>query len=127
MRSGGADLIMTLEEFEKLAARAVRRLPVFFREKMDNVVLIAAPAPTPAQVRRFGPGLQGLYEGIPLLERTAGYSGAMPDKITLFKNSIENGCTGDKEIAAAVRHVVMHEIAHHFGITDEELRLKGLY
>jgi predicted Zn-dependent protease with MMP-like domain len=118
---------VTLEEFERLAALVIRGLPLSFREKMQNVVVIAAEAPTPAQRKRFGPGLQGLYEGVPLLERASYYSGAMPDKITLFRKNIESGCSGEKELAARVRHVVLHEVAHYFGITDEELRRKGLY
>ena len=117
---------MTLPEFEKLTAKAIKGLPEFFRSKMQNVVVVVAEAPGRAQARRFG-NLLGLYEGIPLLDRTSGYSGAMPDKITIFKNNIEERCSGAEEIEAEVRHVVMHEIAHHFGITDEELRQKGLY
>ena len=118
---------MTSEEFEKLADKAVRGLPKFFKDKMQNVVVIVADSPDGAQERRFGRGLLGLYEGIPLLDRGTYYSGAMPDKITIFRKNIEANCSGGKEIAEQVRNVVMHEIAHHFGITDEELRKKGLY
>jgi predicted Zn-dependent protease with MMP-like domain len=115
---------MTLPEFEKLTAKAIRGLPEFFRSKMENVVVAETPAR--GQARRFG-NLLGLYEGIPLLDRTSHYSGAMPDKITIFKNNIEARCSGADELEAEVRHVVMHEIAHHFGIDDDELRQKGLY
>lgn len=118
---------MTTEEFEGLADKAIKGLPKFFKDKMRNVVVIVAPSPDRAQVRRFGRGLLGLYEGIPLLERSTGYSGAMPDKITIFQKNIEALCSGPEEIESEVRDVVMHEIAHHFGITDEELRQRGLY
>lgn len=118
---------MTLEEFEQHTARAIRRLPKFFRDKMQNVVVLVAEIPTSAQQRRFRGGLLGLYEGISLLDRTAFYSGAMPDKITLFKANIEARCAGRTEIEKEIRHVVMHEIAHHFGMDDEELLRKGLY
>ena len=121
------DLNMTLEEFEKHTAKALRRLPIFFRDKMENVVVLVAAAPTPAQERHFRGGLLGLYEGISLLDRTAHYSGAMPDKITIFKNNIEARCSGPEELEKEISHVVMHEIAHHFGISDEELLKKGLY
>jgi predicted Zn-dependent protease with MMP-like domain len=93
---------------------------------MRNVVVVVAEAPERAQARRFG-NLLGLYEGIPLLDRTSHYSGAMPDKITIFKKNIEERCSTAEELEKEVQHVVMHEIAHHFGITDEELRQKGLY
>ena len=118
---------MTTEEFEKLADKAVRGLPKFFKDKMQNVVMIVAGSPDRAQERKFGRGLLGLYEGIPILDRGTYYSGAMPDKITIFQKNIEANCSGAEEVEKEVRHVVMHEIAHHFGITDEELRKKGLY
>ena len=118
---------MTNAEFEKLAESALRELPPFFREKLSNIVMIVRSAPAPAQTRRFGRGLMGLYEGVPLLDRGQGYSGAMPDKITLFRKSIEAVCRTPEEMGKEVRHVVMHEIAHHFGITDAELKAQGLY
>lgn len=118
---------MKISEFEKLAEKAVRRLPEFFKTKMQNVVLTVADRPEAALVRRFGRGLLGLYEGVPIPDRGAAYSGAMPDKITLFQKNIEAQCSGPEEIEKEVCHVVIHEIAHHFGITDEELRQKDLY
>jgi predicted Zn-dependent protease with MMP-like domain len=116
-----------ISEFEKLAAKAIRRLPREFRARLDNVIITVKPVPARAQVRRYGAGLLGLYEGIPLSERGTSYSGAMPDKITLFKNNIEAGDTDEAALVARIRHTVMHEIAHHFGMDDEELRAKGLY
>ena len=118
---------MTPEEFEKLAVKAIKGLPKFFKEKMRNIVLVTGDRPTAAQERAFGGGLLGLYEGVPLLERGTGYSGAMPDKITLFQRNIERCCSTAGEVEEEVRDVVMHEIAHHFGTTDEELKEKGLY
>ncbi len=118
---------MTLEEFEELAAEALKGLPLEFRARLDNVVVIVKAAPDKAQVRRFGRGLLGLYEGIPLSERGRSYSGAMPDKITLFKENIEASAGDGGDAGAKIRHTVMHEIAHHFGMDDEELLRKGLY
>ena len=118
---------MTSEEFEKLADKAVKGLPKFFKDKMQNIVVTVAGSPDRAQTRKFGSGLLGLYEGIPLLDRGPYYSGAMPDKITLFQKNIEGRGQSPEAIEKEVRHVVMHEIAHHFGMTDEELIQKGLY
>ncbi|HNW44458.1 MAG TPA: metallopeptidase family protein [Elusimicrobiales bacterium] len=118
---------MTLEEFEEETARAARSLPPEFRARLDNVIITVKAAPGGASRRRFGGGLLGLYEGVPLADRGTAYSGAMPDKITLFKNNIESSCRDDGEIAGRIRHTLLHEIAHHFGITDEELKAKGLY
>lgn len=118
---------MKTEDFEKLAAKALRRLPRQFRARLDNVVLTVQAAPTRAQTRRFGAGLLGLYEGVPNTERGTWYSGAMPDKITLFMKNIERAAGGDDRLEAKIRHVVMHEIAHYFGMDDDELIEKGLY
>jgi len=118
---------VTLEEFEKETAAALERLPPEWRARLENVVVTVAARPTAAQERRFGRGLLGLYEGVPLPERAQGYSGAMPDKITLFKDNLEAGCRNAAGLRRAVRHTVMHELAHYFGMTDEELKEKGLY
>ena len=115
---------MTLEEFEELTARALKRLPREFRSRLDNVVMIVKTAPDPAQVRRFGAGLLGLYEGVPLSERGRSYSGVMPDKITLFKDNIE-ASAGPAGVERKIRHTVMHEIAHHFGMDDAAIRDLG--
>lgn len=117
---------MTLDEFEKLAGKAVEELPGEFRARLDNVVVTVKAAPTKAQADRFGPGLLGLYEGVPLPDRGTSYSGAMPDKITLFKDNLERSA-GDADVAGRVRRTLMHEIAHHFGMGDDELIKKGLY
>lgn len=117
---------MTPEEFEKETAAAINALPSFFKERLANVVVLVRARPTAAQAGRHGRGLLGLYEGVPLLDRGQAYSGAMPDKITLFKDNIEAQSSGGG-LRGEIRHVVMHEIAHHFGITDEELIEKGLY
>lgn len=118
---------MTLDEFEALAAQAIGKLPREFRERLDNVVVLVKEAPSKTQARRFGAGLLGLYEGVPLLERGQFYSGAMPDKITLFKANLEAGARDPKAVAARIRHTLMHELAHHFGMDDDELLEKGLY
>ena len=118
---------MTNSEFEKITARAIKNLPVFFKDKMANIVVIAKSAPTREQARKMGGDLLGLYEGISLLDRDTGYSGVMPDKITIFQKNIEAACSRPEEIEKEVRHVVMHEIAHHFGMSDTELIEKGLY
>lgn len=118
---------MTIEDFEKLAAQAMKKLPREFRARLDNVVITVAAAPTKTQERRFGRGLLGLYEGVPLSERGSFYSGAMPDKITLFMDNITAGRADEAAVLGAIRHTLLHEIAHHFGMDDEELIEKGLY
>ena len=118
---------MTIDEFERATAAAIRALPAFFRERMVNIVVTVRARPAAAQTKKFRGGLLGLYEGVPQLNRGHFYSGAMPDKITLFKDNIEAACADGRDIKKEIRSVVMHEIAHHFGMTDKELIEKGLY
>jgi predicted Zn-dependent protease with MMP-like domain len=118
------------ERFEQLVARAVQGLPEEFRERMDNINIEVADEPTRRQLsradRRRGGVLLGLYEGVPLTERSAGYGFVVPDMITIFQRPIESFCHSDSEIVAEVQKVVLHEIAHHFGISDERLDELGL-
>lgn len=118
---------MTNSEFEKITAQSVKELPEFFKNKLENVIIIVSDAPSKALEREMGKGILGLYEGVPLSERGNSYSGFMPDKISLFKKNIESICSTEQEIKKKILHVVMHEIAHHFGIDDDELRAKGIY
>lgn len=118
---------MTNRDIEKIAEETIAALPEYFRGKMDNVVIIVQDKPTPSQIRRMGRTLLGLYEGIPLSERGTGYSGALPDKITLFRHNLESDCEDEEELSRLVAHTVLHELAHHFGISDEELLRSGNY
>lgn len=122
---------METERFEQLVAAAVESLPDEFRERLENIDVVVADVPTRSQQRRTdrrrGNLLLGLYEGVPLTERTAGYTFMMPDKITVFQKNIESLCRTDAEIVKEVRHVVLHEIAHHFGIDDDRLEELGRY
>jgi predicted Zn-dependent protease with MMP-like domain len=98
---------------------------------MDNVEVVVAEAPTLTQRRRMGlpPGgtLLGLYEGVPQTRRTRGYNLVLPDKITLFRRPILAVCRTPEEVQERVQRVVVHELAHHFGIDDEQLQEWGRY
>jgi predicted Zn-dependent protease with MMP-like domain len=120
---------MDTARFEKLVMKAVESLPEEFRERMENIDVVVADEPTLKQLtkieRKRGETLLGLYEGVPLTERTQGYGFVVPDMITIFQLSIEEMCRSDNEIISEVQKVVLHEIAHHFGISDERLRELG--
>jgi len=116
---------VTIEEMEKLAGAVIKRLPREFRELMSNVIVVVKERPARAQDREFGPGLMGLYEGVPLSERGTSYSGAMPDKITLFRENLDGGSR--RAVSARIKHTLLHELAHHFGMDDDELIEKDLY
>jgi predicted Zn-dependent protease with MMP-like domain len=107
-----------IERFEELAAEALDALPDWVRERMDNIDVVIEDRPPPHQ-----PALLGLYEGIPLTRRGLGYFGVVPDRITLFRSVIEAQAGGDDErLKRLVTHTVSHEVAHHFGISDDRLR-----
>jgi predicted Zn-dependent protease with MMP-like domain len=120
---------METEKFEKLVMKAVESLPEEFRERMENIDVVVADEPTLKQLtkieRKRGETLLGLYEGVPLTERNQGYGFVVPDMITIFQRPIEEMCRSDNEIITEVQKVVLHEIAHHFGISDDRLRELG--
>jgi predicted Zn-dependent protease with MMP-like domain len=109
------------EEFERLAVEALDGLPDWVRRRLDNVEVLIEDEP-PADA----PGLLGLYEGIPLTERGSDYTWALPDRITLYRSSIEAYAGPDPEaLKAVVADTVIHEVAHFFGISDERLEELG--
>jgi predicted Zn-dependent protease with MMP-like domain len=103
--------------FEELAAEALDDLPRWVLDRMDNVDVVVELHP-PADV----PGLMGLYQGVPLTRRGRGYFGQLPDRIVLFRSSLARGVGNESELRERIRHTVAHEVAHHFGISDERLR-----
>lgn len=113
------------EEFEKLVVQALDSLPSDFANKLENVSVTFADYPSPYQLRKSKlPSwalLFGLYEGVPLTRR-GNYTGVLPDKITIFKNSILKVSSTPEEVRAQVRATVIHEIGHHFGLSDAELK-----
>lgn len=117
--------------FERLVAQALDELPPFFQEKISNVEVLVKGWPSRRELQDAGvpPGhtLLGLYSGIPLTERTHNYGLVAPDTITLYQGPIEQSATKPEEIPGIVRHTVIHEFAHHFGISDDRLRELGAY
>jgi predicted Zn-dependent protease with MMP-like domain len=104
------------ERFEEYARDALDALPPELRDQMSNVEIVVEQEPPRGQP------LLGLYEGIPLTRRGSYYGGVLPDKITIFRGPLERLYGRDPEtLRREVRRVVLHEIAHHFGITDERL------
>ena len=102
--------------FEDAVAEALASLPPGLAERLSNVALVVEDEAPPGEC------LLGLYEGVPLTGRGAGFAGALPDRITLFRRPIEREFGPDEgELRAGIRRVVLHEIAHHFGIDDDRL------
>ena len=104
------------ERFEEYAEEAFDALPDDLRAQMSNVEIVVEAEPPGGQP------LLGLYQGIPLTRRGGFYSGALPDKITIYRGPLERLYGQDQEtLRRQVKRVVLHEIAHHFGISDERL------
>jgi predicted Zn-dependent protease with MMP-like domain len=122
---------MDREKFEELVEKVVQNLPEEFVNHLDNVEVLVAEQPTPSQLHKSrlkaNQTLLGLYEGVPQTRRGTSYGMVLPDKITIFQKTIEAKCRNDEEIIAEIEHVVKHEIAHHFGISDARLREIGRY
>ncbi len=106
------------ERFDELVDEALATLPKELSSQIDNVAIIVDDRPP-------GP-LFGLYEGIPLTKRSpTSYSGVMPDRITLYQATICRYCSNEDEVRAQIRKTVLHEVAHHFGISDPRLHELG--
>ena len=105
------------DDFDAVVAEALDALPADLRDFMSNVEVVVEDEP-PA-----GSQLLGLYQGIPLTRRGSFYAGVLPDKITIYRGPLERlyGADGAR-LRREVRRVVLHEIAHHFGIDDDRLR-----
>lgn len=102
------------ERFEDMVVTALDNLPEELGQLMRNVAVMVEHSPGP-------PGLLGLYEGVPLTSRTTQYSGVLPDRITIYRQAICAACWNEFEVEEQVRKTVIHEVAHHFGISDDRL------
>jgi predicted Zn-dependent protease with MMP-like domain len=104
------------DPFEEAIYDALSSLPADLHAAMSNVEIVVEDEPPD------GLPLLGLYRGVPLPRRSSTYSGVLPDKISIFRGPITRLAAGDADrLRREVRHVVLHEIAHHFGIGDERL------
>lgn len=116
---------MEEKDFEAVVADALDTVPQNFKEILDNVDIVIEDLPTRYQMRKMrlhaGSMLLGLYEGVPQTKRS-NYSNVLPDKITIFKLPLIHLGQTEEGIKEAVRKTVLHEIGHHFGMSDKELR-----
>ena len=103
-------------DFQRVIQDTLDSLPQELRNRISNLEIIVEDEPPPGQ------HLLGLYQGVPLTRRTSNYSGALPDKITIYRGPLERFYGHDAGLLAEqIGHVVLHEVAHHFGISDQRL------
>lgn len=114
------------KEFEELVLVALVTLPDQFRAALKNIDIVVEDFPPLDVLRRTGIangyGLLGLYQGVPLTDRGPHYSGTLPDKISVFKVPLQSSVDTIDELMPLVQHVVLHELGHYFGLSDEEMR-----
>ena len=126
---------LSRDRFEQLAFAAadeiLARLAPELRAEAEQVILEIEEWPTPEQIESFdlkpGQTLYGLYHGVPLVERHADSVLLAPDRITLFHGPLQAAARTEIELRAQIRRTLIHELAHHFGRTDDELIERGAY
>jgi predicted Zn-dependent protease with MMP-like domain len=106
---------VTREEFEELVGEGLDSIPEELARLMTNVVVLVEDYPPEGQ------NLLGLYFGVPLTERGQTYAGMLPDTIHIYRYPILRQCRSTAEVVDQVRITVVHEVAHHFGISDDRL------
>jgi predicted Zn-dependent protease with MMP-like domain len=121
---------MERAEFETLVAEALDEIPEQFAHYLQNIEVVVEDEPSEELMRNMGlsPGrdtLFGLYQGIPIDRRGFGFGNALPDKITIYLRPLVRACRTPDRVRREVRRTVIHEIGHHFGFDDRELRREG--
>ena len=118
-----------MEKFEELVKQAVASLPQAFKEKLENVDIVIEDLPGPGELASLGIdqplSLFGLYQGIPQTQRGNNYMFVAPDKITIYKLPIVLTYQTPEAIKRKVRAVVLHEIGHHFGLSESDMTNKS--
>ena len=121
---------MESREFRRLVREAVALIPPALLKRVENVTIVVQRRPTAREKKAGGVRarglLLGLYHGVPLPARGAYYGNVLPDKITLYQDSIEAVANGPDEIREQVRKTVLHELGHYFGIDDQRLNELGM-
>jgi predicted Zn-dependent protease with MMP-like domain len=115
---------MDRPSFEKLVEKALKRLPVKFREKLHNIMIDIEDHPPQEILDDMGiesGTLFGLYQGVPLTEREWNYGNVLPDRIVIYQRPIESVAASSAEIEEIVLDTVMHEVGHYFGFDDDAL------
>jgi len=116
----------TTDEIEAIARAALKALPRPFSESLGNVVLLVEDFADDETLKSMGIEdpfeLSGLYEGVPLTERSVDQSGRLPDTVRLFRRPIlDEWADGNDTLEHLVAHVLIHEIGHHFGLSDNDM------
>jgi predicted Zn-dependent protease with MMP-like domain len=111
------------QRFEALVEEAVQSLPRRFKKHLHNIAIMVEDRPGRSALRATRAGsLLGLYHGLPYKDRGATYGSPVPDVIVIYQEPIESLSSTEEEVRDRVRRVVLHEVGHYFGMTEQELR-----
>ncbi|QCB95743.1 metallopeptidase family protein [Arthrobacter sp. PAMC25564] len=117
---------MSEDQFESAVTDALDRIPPELAKTMNNVAVFIEDDYTPQPGEDPDTVLLGLYEGVPLTERDSWWdAGSLPDRITIYRLPILEICDSREDVIEEVTVTVVHEVAHHFGISDERLHELG--
>ncbi len=108
------------DAFDELVAEALDRIPPQLAALLDNVVILVENEPPPEEA-----GILGLYVGTPLTERDSNYTFQAPDQVFVFRGPLQRMCEDVEELTEEIEITVVHEVAHHFGIDDDQLHAWG--
>lgn len=121
-----ARVAVSRERFEELVADALDSIPSALGDKMDNVVVVVEDVASTSQQDGHDDTLLGFYEGVDLTRRgPMSYDLALPDRISIFQRPLELMAQDEADLAQQVRVTVLHEVGHHFGLSDRQLRELG--
>lgn len=119
-------LRMSREDFERCVAEALDEIPDDLRALIDNVVVVVEDEPQEEDLVALGMDpeeetLFGLYQGVALPERGAGYGSVLPDRVVVYRLPLLDACASRRELRREIRDTVIHEIGHYFGFDEEDL------
>jgi len=122
---------MDVEEFEKIVDETVEGLPPEFKDRIENLAIMVEEWPDPWTMKaahiNHPAQLLGFYHGVPLTGRTQNYGSVTPDKISIYRQPLQMYYHSPEALREGIRHTVLHELAHYFGISDDRLMEIGAY
>jgi predicted Zn-dependent protease with MMP-like domain len=117
------------KEFDRIVKRALRNIPGEIREHLDNLIITVRRRPSRAILKELGieraEELLGLFQGVPLIERSITAPPLFPDTIFLFQDPLQEMCGTDEELEEQIRITIVHEVAHFLGMDEARLAELG--
>jgi predicted Zn-dependent protease with MMP-like domain len=113
------------KQFEALVAEALASIPRRFKKAMHNIAIVVEDEPSPDLLEEMEieppDTLLGLYQGIPLTERSSSYGNTLPDRVLIFQGPHERDAEDEDDLVVAIGETLIHEIGHYFGLSEEEI------